>query len=247
MKHLASLTLMLVTAAAYSPSTATAVESAGVLGLTVQTPLVPPDPEQVKDPDDPFWQSVGSQRLTLHRSPALRAGSSRDQNKRPDAFVQFVQLPQDKVAVRLAWTDSTDNRPLQGKALRDRGEWHTYKARGHPPDEFADAACLMVPQARGHHESYPSLIMGDKDNPVDLYFWKAGKTFEHLTATGRGTSSRDQQQVAGASRRHKDSWAVVMIVPELTTGTPISFALWNGQQKQRDGLKYFSLWYEVQQ
>ena len=37
-----------------------------------------------------------------------------------------------------------------------------------------------------------------------------------------------------------------MQVPELQAGAPFAVAIWNGSQQDRDGRKYFTIWYRAQ-
>ena len=52
--------------------------------------------------------------------------------------------------------------------------------------------------------------------------------------------------VQGTAVRDGDGWTVTLVVPKVSKGTPISFAVWDGARQQRDGLKFYSLWYEAQ-
>ena len=39
---------------------------------------------------------------------------------------------------------------------------------------------------------------------------------------------------------------VTLQLNELPAGTPVAVAIWNGDQQDRDGRKYFSVWYKTQ-
>jgi hypothetical protein len=39
---------------------------------------------------------------------------------------------------------------------------------------------------------------------------------------------------------------VTLELPELPVGTPLAVAIWNGSQQDRDGRKYFSVWYKTE-
>lgn len=194
----------------------------------------------------PAWNSALDSKLQWNRTPPLYASDPVDDGTRPVAAVRLLRMKDGSVAVRLRWTDSTRNETGSGARFPDGGESHIYPVHNTATDAFCDAACVMVPKTRGAHAIYPSLMMGQADQPVDLYYWRAGAGFELLGAHGRATTASTETAVIGDAARSDGEWTVTFAVPNLTAGTPICFAVWDGAQLHRDGLKYFSLWYEVQ-
>ena len=96
---------------------------------------------------------------------------------------------------------------------------------------------------------YVSHMMGDPEGPVNIWYWKAGVDApENLVAFGFGTTTRlDNDAISIASNGYADGhWHVVF--KRATTATDDSqanlsapvqaaFAVWQGEDKERDGLK----------
>jgi DMSO reductase family type II enzyme heme b subunit len=94
--------------------------------------------------------------------------------------------------------------------------------------------------------TYPAMMMGEKAGQVTLYYWRADKEFQVLKAHGRSTTQANVEKLNGKAMREGDGWTVVMEIGPLPTRTPLIFAVWDGSKEHRDGLKYFSLWYEIE-
>lgn len=167
--------------------------------------------------------------------------------------------------------------------------------------DFQDCASLQFSLSG----NYGFLGMGDKDNPVNLWQWKAGwqaeangdlpemrdaynamhvdtyfqperqfataasagnvlsqphpSPIEDANAQGFGSfksQSMDRQNVAGKGLWHAGFWNVVFIrdlisqEPEdvkFVPGkpVPVAFAIWNGEQGDRNGRKMVSNWYQL--
>jgi len=200
----------------------------------------------VLEPAAAAWSSAKSTRLHLNLTPPLYADDATDDGFRPEVSIQLLRLDDASVVVRAQWTDPTANRTDGDAKFHDGGEAHIYKKHSSEVGTFPDAFCAMVPVKRGPHATYPSMMMGEKQQPVDLCFWKAGTGFELLSAHGRASTAKTKTPLAGKSVREGNQWTVTMVLPDLTPGTPMCFAVWDGAREQRDGIKYFSLWYEVE-
>ncbi len=107
---------------------------------------------------------------------------------------------------------------------------------------FADAAAVMVPQ-RWTGPSFPSLLMGDSHTPARLFYWNASRGAEELTAAGRATPAPTGKSFAHRARHAGGRWTLAMELPDRPEGWPLAFAIWDGETGDRDGLKYFSIWY----
>ncbi|MDM7917293.1 MAG: hypothetical protein QUU85_18800 [Candidatus Eisenbacteria bacterium] len=152
--------------------------------------------------------------------------------------------------MRMRWADPTDSRARSPERIADAGDSTIYKAHSLDIERFADAACVMFPQNVQNAQdaaSFPSLMMGDAAHPVDLYYWHGTRGFERLIAAGRGTTTRTGQAIPGSVRRTADGWECVFQIPPAAAGTPIAFAVWDGEKQQRDGLKFYSVWYELRE
>jgi DMSO reductase family type II enzyme heme b subunit len=103
-------------------------------------------------------------------------------------------------------------------------------------------------------------MMGAPNGPVNIWYWKAGLTQpQNLAAGGFGGTTRVGQAglVSRSSYREGGEWVVVFSRPLKEEGdhqarldgdtANLAFALWQGDQKQRDGLKHVSMgWVSLQ-
>jgi hypothetical protein len=194
--------------------------------------------------DAAAWSGAASSPIALQRTPPLYEGDPLDDGFRPEATVTAVRAT-GALMVRLRWADATRSEPAPPTKLPDAGEAAIYKTHSRDISGFADAACVMAPKLTGARELFPSLMMGERGEPVNLYYWNLGRGFERLEAAGRATTARTGEAFPGTARRTEEGWEVIFQLPDIPAHTPLSFALWDGERGQRDGLKFFSLWYEV--
>jgi hypothetical protein len=200
--------------------------------------------EELLNPDHPAWPACPELPVHFNHTPPIHATDPKDSGTRPEARVQLLRRAED-VVLRLHWSDTTDSQISAGARYPDAGEGHVYKQHSQETNLFSDALCAMVPQLRGPQSIYPSMMMGEGSKPVDLYYWKAGAGFEVLNAHGRTSTAPTGQALQGNARRDPNGWTVTLALPNMTKQTPVCFAIWDGSKEHRDGLKYFSLWYEV--
>ncbi len=198
------------------------------------------------DPQDAAWKDVPASALHFNRTPPLYDGDPLDDGGRPLASVQLIRVSSQDLVARIHWSDPTTNLAAKGVRYPDTGSPHIYKLHTEEPDQFADAFCLMLPVRRGPADSFPSLMMGGTNAAVELYYWRAGKPPEVLKGHGRGTTVTTPMPAQGRSARDDNGWTITLVVPRVIKGTPISFAIWDGARQHRDGLKFYSLWYEVE-
>ena len=85
----------------------------------------------------------------------------------------------------------------------------------------------------------PSLQMGDTDDPVHIYYWNAARGPMLMEAAGRGTTRRAGTAFAAHAAYKKGRWTVALELPDLPVGTPLAFAIWNGNQKIATGESIF--------
>lgn len=181
----------------------------------------------------------------LNRTPPLYETDPRDDGSRPIAMVQ-LQKRDTVLYVRLEWTDSTADAPPSASTYADAGEAHIYKAHTGEIGAFSDAACVMIPAGESASGPLPSLVMGENAQPVLLYYWRNGVGFSEMTASGRGTTQSTGRTFPGNARYENNRWRVVFEVPVHAASTPLAFAIWDGNREHRDGLKFYSLWYDAQ-
>jgi DMSO reductase family type II enzyme heme b subunit len=109
---------------------------------------------------------------------------------------------------------------------------------------FADAAAVMVPE-EPTQGGFPSLQMGDRHSPARLFYWSAAHGAEELAASGRATTKPAGRTFPCAARHAQGKWTLVAALPEQPEGGPVAFALWDGETGDRDGRKWFSVWYTL--
>lgn len=224
------------------------------------------------DPMDKFWESLDPVRVPLN--PLWPEPNQ--------IYAVAVSAVTDgkKLAVLLQWRDELP----QNTAIRVQ--------------DFQDGAALQFSLSG----KYGFLGMGDKDNPVNLWNWKAGwqaegggtpdmdsvyqsmhtdawtftnyntavsagnvisqahkSPVEDANAAGFGSFKSQpiaQQNVAGKGVWHDGFWNVVFIRDlkskeaddvKFVAGkpVPVAFAIWNGEQHDRNGRKMISNWYQL--
>lgn len=223
--------------------------AAAQTGVTSAEPALPMTASATASPasailaDDPtVWDAVTPQPLHLNHTPPLYDTDPRDDGHRPQASMQLLRADT-MLYVRLAWDDATVDSIPMAKRYADGGDSAIYKRQSEVIDRFRDAACVMVPRAQA--AATPSLVMGDVHHPVELYYWRNGEGFVIGTAAGRGSTLLSTTAFAGHARHANGQWHVIFAVPMTQTPQPLAIALWDGSRQHRDGLKYYSLWYEV--
>ena len=117
--------------------------------------------------------------------------------------------------------------------------------------EFADGAAVQFALEGGDNTSF---MMGAANGPVNIWYWKAGQEqAQNLAAGGFGsTTPLDSAGLISSSvYRDKGEWVVVFSRPLNTNGehqvpladgrANMAFALWQGADRQRDGLKHVTM------
>lgn len=189
------------------------------------------------DPDDIIWVRIPAYRTLLstappvHRSTALRF----DPKEGVNLYFQVARTSE-RLYVRLRWQDATQN--------------HNTSV-----DAFSDGAAIQW-ALNGADTSY---MMGSgPQKPVNIWYWRADRgEVENLAAGGFGSTTHlPEQPVTGkavyhAQRNARDNeWHVVMSRLLVSQGKyqanlqkgalPVAFALWQGEEGQRDGNKRVS-------
>ncbi|MDO8302845.1 MAG: hypothetical protein Q7T18_06365 [Sedimentisphaerales bacterium] len=242
-RHRLSLMCMLVLTVFASSIRAT--DKSGALMLSV-VPAAAQATADLLDPQNPMWNIIADNPLHLNRTPPLYDGDPQDNGKRPTASIRLCRTTGGDLVIRVTWTDSTEDKKADDVRYQDGGASHIYTKHSQATDRFPDAFCAMVPVARGAAKTYPSMMMGSTENPAELYYWRAGTGFQLLNAHGRASTSETKTAIHGTVTRQSDGYVIVMILPNMLPRTPVCFAIWDGTAKQRDGMKYASLWYEVE-
>lgn len=189
------------------------------------------------EPDDIIWARIPAYRTFLsaappvHRSTALRFEPKEGVN----LYFQLARTSK-RLYVRLRWKDATQNHKTT-------------------VDTFSDGAAIQW-ALNGADTSY---MMGSgPKKPVNIWYWRADReAVENLAAGGFGSTNHlPEQPVTGKSLYHAqrsardNEWHVVMSRPLVSQGeyqanlqkgtVPVAFALWQGEEGQRDGNKRVS-------
>jgi hypothetical protein len=191
------------------------------------------------DPASPVWTSAPVMNLALHRTPPLYATDAPAARE-----IDTVQLQVMGKVVRLEWKDPSQDRADLPAA---KNQWQSQTALAHSAatDRFFDACAVMIPIKAVAGGVNPSLQMGDHERPVRIFLYDAARGASVMEAAGRGTTKRIPGSFEARSAWSGGAWKVTMEIPELASGSPVSVAIWNGSQQDRDGRKYFTIWQTI--
>jgi hypothetical protein len=207
------------------------------------------DAAALLDPSAKAWETAEPTRVLLNRTPRVYQTEQPRLEKPPALEVRALRALRagERALFRLVWEDATKNAPeAPPKRAGEGGDpAKLYKRPTEHTSAFADAAAVMVPDPWSGG-AFPSLVMGDGKRPVRLYYWNASRGTDQLTASGRArvesTGKAVRHQAHYADRR----WAVTLELPGLPAGSPVAFAVWDGEVADRDGMKCFSAWYVLE-
>ena len=195
------------------------------------------------DPGAAAWKDAAPTKVLLNRTPRVYQTEPPFTGKIPGLEVRAVRA-EGKLVVRLEWDDATKNAPEPPP--RKTGEGgdpdKLYKRPTGETSQFPDAAAVMIPE-HWTGPGFPSLQMGDAKNPVRIFYWNASRGAEELAASGRATPTPSGRTFAHRVEYAAEKWRVTLELPEQPDGTPAAFAVWDGASDDRDGLKFFSIWY----
>lgn len=203
-----------------------------------------PATSRLLEPAAPEWAPVPSETVTLSPTPILSQPSAYVQAKWADG--QYGAVKQlniqaahngDSIFFRLAWEDST-----RDDAISDT-------------DAFADAAAVLFPE-KG---DAPLTSMGSPDQPVFAWLWRPDLEEPYnVKAQGIGSSQRlpatgvtaKAEYANGGwhlviSRRLSGKGAGLTLAPG--ANGKVAFAVWQGSEKERGGLKAATLeWQQLE-
>jgi len=187
------------------------------------------------------WVQIPAKRVSLNRTPPLYETDEPAAQEISTAEVRIARTA-GKLVVQLSWRDVTQDTATLKQVPNTPPETRFRKVQTEADDRFFDAAAVMFPAKSSSDALGPSLQMGDADHPVEIYYWNAARVAMLMQAQGRGTTRRTGQSFPAAAAYQNGQWTVTFELPELSAGTPMAFAVWNGSQEDRDGRKYFSVW-----
>jgi hypothetical protein len=187
------------------------------------------------------WNQMALKHVALNRTPPLYDTDEPAAVEIPVVDVRLARAS-GKLLVQLSWRDPTHDAAALAEVPNTPPETRFRKVPTEADDRFFDAAAVMFPAKAGSDAIAPSLQMGDAEHPVEIYYWNATRGAMVMQAQGRGTTSRTGQTFPAKGTYQNGQWSVVLELPDLPVGTTVAFAVWNGNQKDRDGRKYFSVW-----
>ncbi len=187
------------------------------------------------------WNEIALKRVALNRTPPLYDTDEPATLEIPSVDVRTARAG-GKLLVQLSWHDPTHDATTLAEVPNTPPETRFRKVQTEADDRFFDAAAVMFPAKPRSDAIAPSLQMGDAEHPVEIYYWNATRGAMLMQAQGRGTTRRTGQSFPAASTYQNGQWNVIFELPDLSAGTTVAFAVWNGSQKDRDGRKYFSVW-----
>lgn len=189
------------------------------------------------DPHDIIWDRLPEYRVSMSPAPAVH--ESVDLRVNYDAEPSYLYMTLAKTSerfyVRLRWFDDS----------RDAATSF---------DRFRDGAAVQF--SLGDDET--SYVMGDgPDSAVNIWYWRAdNNAVQNLAAGGPGSTTMLKEQPATGDSEYTENaddpneWTVVMSRPLQSEGdhnvgfdtetVPMAFAIWQGAEKERDGLKRVS-------
>ena len=196
------------------------------------------------DPAAAEWKSAVPMTLSLQRTPPLYPTDAPAAIEIPSVQAQFLHTNAGNF-VRLEWSDKTHDTTVLPKAERAWQGDHLV-TQSAATDRFSDACAVMIPAKPVTGDLNPSLQMGDADHPVRIFVWDSTRGAAVMEASGRETTKRTGQSFPAQGQYANGKWSVTLQVPDLKAGTPFAVAIWNGSQQDRDGRKYFTIWYRAQ-
>lgn len=207
----------------------------------MKVPYIKQHADVFLDPNAGLWKKSAVGRFKLmptpikmieHLSPFMANSTEHGKVKKIESRIAHNGA---KIAILLSWEDVTRN-----DEIRDL-------------DQFIDGVAVMFPFTSNANP----LTMGDAENPVNAWFWRADKEEPYdVIAHGYGSSKRrigKELGLAVNSSYQDGRWTVVFqralraglishqqvnFSPDKVTG--ISFAVWDGGNADRAAQKSFS-------
>jgi hypothetical protein len=218
---------------------------APAVNLTVSAAASQLPAEALLDPAAAQWEQVASRQVALKRTPPLY-----DTDPPADSGISSAEVraarTEGKLFVHIAWRDATDDEAVIAKPPPTPPERRRMKEHSEASNRFVDATAVMFPSNLSTAAVSPSLQMGDPQMPVTIYYWNAARGTMLIHAQGRGTTKRTGESFPARGLYRDGLWQVTLQLPAVPAGVPLAFAVWNGSQQDRDGRKYFSVWYRLQ-
>lgn len=205
-----------------------AVALLAVAAAAAEIPVRRVDAEPAGDPRDRSWLTLPAVELRLLPQTSVPPATLPAAGHVDDRLRVRAQRGPTRLALHLEWRDP---RP----------------AKTHGIGRFADAAAVQWPLAAIAPEPAaepPYLGMGHRGAPVEIWFWRADGKRERLAAAGFGTLTTQPGDLRARAEWQRGRWRVVIAAaadPARAT-LPVAFAVWSGEDGERDGLKRVTAW-----
>lgn len=197
---------------------------------------------ELQDPEAKAWDQIAAARVALNRTPPLYDTDPPSEAEISEVSVRVARA-NGKLLVQMTWQDRTQDAVILAKVPDTPYEARNMKEHSAESARFFDAAAVMLPSSGAET---PSLQMGDAQHAVKIYYWNATRGAMEMAAEGRATTRRLPSTFPARGVYRAGTWRAVLELPEPPLGAPLSFAVWNGSQLDRDGRKYFSVWHWLQ-
>ncbi len=196
--------------------------------------------ESLLDSDSPAWGKAQAKRIRLVNTPL---------DRQPSEYVKVVGDSWDYGATARLMVKSVYN----GKEIFFLLEWEdTTQDTGLEDSNYLDGAGLLFPLKK----DAPIDTMGSKEEPVNAWYWRADKPGgRNITAQGLGSTqetdkSRAKNYILTRARWSEGRWRLVVgraltvddtaVQFEAGGSYKVGFAVWQGSNQERAGLKSFS-------
>jgi len=194
--------------------------------------------DELLNPSSRHWTRVRREVLQMEGTPV---------QMQPSRYIRAKWSDKPTGTVRALTVRSAHN----GRQIFFRLEWRDDKADdSHDGDSFPDAAGVMFPL----NGDAPVQTMGSPDAPVNAWFWRADdETPRNIVASGVGTvEEAEGVRLIGQSSWKNGVWRVVVgrslrtrsgneaVRFERRRPTKVAFAVWEGGEGERGGIKSFS-------
>lgn len=217
-----SVAITAVVAGVFASAMATAQEGPATLKVTQLAGKI--EPTAV---DAASWKTVPAREIALDTAPPVHEAIS------GEAAIKRIKVQaarnEDGVFFRLQWKDKTAETKLRKL------------------DSFLDGVAIQFAVDR---DRATSPIMGGEGKLVNIWHWSAAANKgQNLGANGFGTlTPLATQDVTATGKYRNGTWTVIFHRPVKSTeaqavnleGTgewPVAFAVWDGANQERDGLK----------
>ncbi|NPA13342.1 MAG: c-type cytochrome [Aquificae bacterium] len=193
------------------------------------------------DPNNKLWEGIKGKEVSLYPQISVRLNDKKANSLIPKKELKKatvkVAYNDKEIAVYIRWKDNTPSvQPV------------------YDTDKFADGVSVEFPTEFGKGKTLPYIGMGDENHPVVVYLQKvvAGKDYQKsFISEGFGslTEIKEPVQIEMKYNNNSKEWVAVVKRPLETDNTdlkaglvPIAFAVWDGDQYERDGNKSLSRW-----